>query len=118
MKKAIASKVVVPRLRSARKSSHVAMPRFRKTETANPGLTEVVSRVLARALSNPAPFALFVVDGKPLLSNLKSEHFKRLQRRWPEQMIATYGPGVKVLDVVDDLSGILTDHDLSGEVSP
>lgn len=88
----------------------VAMPRFRKAEVKPVRLTDAVHRVLLRALSNSKSFGVFVFDGRLLLSTVESVRFQQLERRWPNQLLGTYGPGVKVSDLVDDFKEHFTDE--------
>lgn len=99
----------IPKLSPARVPKKVAMPRFRRKQPVVT-LTEAVHRVLVRALNNYKPFAVFVVNGRPLLSSLGTEKYESHQRRWGDNLVAVYGPGAKVADVVDDLRDHFNDE--------
>ena len=88
----------------------VAMPRFRRPKVLPMRLTDVVHRVLARALTNPKTFGVFVLDGRILLFNVGTVRFSQMERRWSDHLVGTYGPGVKVSDLVDDFKEYFSDE--------
>jgi len=88
----------------------VAMPRFRRPKVPPVRLTDVVHRILARALSNSKTFGVFVLDGRIVLSNVGSVRFSQLERRWSDHLVGTYGPGVKVGDLLDDFKEHFSDE--------
>jgi hypothetical protein len=100
----------IPKLSAARAPKKVAMPRHRARAKPRMPLTEVVHRVLARAMTSVQPFAVFAIDGRLIISNVDTDRFKSLRRRSPESFIATYGPGVKVTDALDDLREYFADE--------
>ncbi|WP_089401411.1 hypothetical protein [Noviherbaspirillum humi] len=79
------------------------MPRFRGSRKPATQLTDAIQRILTRAKSSPHPFAVFVNGGALVLSNMNSLHFKTFHQRYPDALIAIYGPGLTVTAVLDDL---------------
>jgi hypothetical protein len=86
------------------------MPKFRRDVKAHMPLTEVIHRILTRAMSSAKPFAAFAIDGRLITSNVETNRFKALRRRSPEAFIAIYGPGLKVADALEDLRAHFSDE--------
>lgn len=103
--------VKVPQLCAARHAVTVAVPRFRRKQSSVVTLTEAVHRVIGRVLNTGINVAVFVVDGRPCLSDPATREFARLQRLYPDCLIGTYGPGLKVADLVSDLQEYFSDGD-------
>jgi hypothetical protein len=104
---------IIPKLSAARAPKTVAMPRLRRSAKPRMSLTEVVHRILVRANTSEHPFAAFAIDGRLIISNMNTDRFKALQRRSPKSFIATYGPGIKVADALEDLREHFSDEDVN-----
>lgn len=106
--------VTIPKLSPARAPRRVAMPRFRSAGKAAMSLTQAVHRVLVRTQSCSQPFGVFALGGRLVLCSAGTDRFKTLKRRSPEAFIATYGPGLKIADALDDLREHFTDGAANG----
>lgn len=104
----------IPRLRAARVSRRVAMPRFRSEAKKAIPLTEAVHRVLMRAMNSAQPFAVFAISGRLVISNVNTDRFKTLRRRSAQAFIGIYGPGLKIADALDDLREHFSDEVTNG----
>lgn len=101
----------IPKLCPARHPKKVAMPRFRnEAQPQKVTLTEAVLRVLKRASHSPKSFGVFAIDGKPVLSNVESALFKRMEKRWPEKLVAIYEETICVAHVIEDLREHFSDE--------
>jgi len=101
----------IPKLSPARAPRRVAMPRVRRAKKPTMSLTEAVHRVLVRVRASVQPFGVFVIDGRLVISNARSDRFQALQRRSPSSLIGTYGPGLKIADALDDLCDHFSDDE-------
>ena len=100
----------IPRLSPARAPKKVAMPRIRRNSKPPMALTEVIHRILARAMASTKPFAAFAIDGRLIISHVNTDRFKALRRRSTASFIGTYGPGIKVADALEDLREHFSDE--------
>lgn len=106
--------IKIPRLRAAMAPKRIAMPRFRRDAKAAMSLTEVIHRVLTRTHTCAQPFGVFVIGGRLVISNANTDRFKALRRRAPDAFVATYGPGLKIADALDDLREHFSDEVVDG----
>jgi hypothetical protein len=102
--------IKIPKLSAARAPRRTAMPRFRKKDRPPMTLADAVLRVLMRLRANNRPFGVFVTGGRLAIYSTGTDRYKALSRRPDGPLVATYGPGVKVSDVLEDLREHFTDE--------
>jgi hypothetical protein len=57
---------------------------------------------------------VFAISGRLVISNLDTDRFKTLRRRSAHAFVGTYGPGLSIADVLEDLREYFSDEVADG----